>query len=162
MLGNYFAFPKVLKLQVQTRWLVARIWHVVAAWQALDFPSYRFHWPRPWAQTLHYVDCMNLIDETKMTRVFVESALIFGWVSMGRAQVSIDPATKRVGTKVEEPKSRNSSSYHNSILGNVNPYTDRQTTIDPNRHLELHKQQGQGRSDNRTGPVFNPITFYWK
>ena len=106
---------------------------------------------------------MDLIDEVKMTRVgFAVTALIFGLVSMAQAQVSFDPSTKRVGTKVEEPNSSNSSSNHNSILGNVNFYTDRQTISEPNRHLELHKQQGQGRSDNKTGPVFNPITIHWK
>ena len=86
-----------------------------------------------------------------MTRIgFVVTALIFTWFSVAQAQVSFDPSTKRVGTKVEEPNSGSSSSYQNSILGNVNFYTDRQTTSQPNRHLELHKQQGQGRSDNKT------------
>jgi len=98
-----------------------------------------------------------------MTRVgFAVIGLIFSWLSVGQAQVSFDPSTKGVGTKVEEPNSSNSSSYHNSNSGNVNFYPDTQTTSERNHRLELHKQQGQSRSDNRTGPVYNPITIHWK
>ena len=105
---------------------------------------------------------MELIDVTIMKRIsFLVVALTFNWFSVGQAQVSFDPS-KRAATKVQEPNLSNSSSYHDSISEHLNFYIDRQTTSEPNRHLELHKQQGQGRSDNRTGPVFNPITIYWK
>ena len=106
---------------------------------------------------------MNSIDEGKMTRVgFAVIALVFSWVSMGQAQVSFDPSTNRVGTKVQEPNLSNSGSYHNSNSENLNFYTDRQTTSEPDRHLELHKQQGQVRSNKATGPVYNPIAIHWK
>jgi hypothetical protein len=88
-------------------------------------------------------------------------ALIFGWLSIVQAQVWVDPYTRRDGTQVQGHwrSNPNGNPYNNwSYPGNVNPYTGKQTTRDPNRYLERYYNQGNSGYGN--GSSYNPYTIY--
>lgn len=87
-------------------------------------------------------------------------AFILGWLSTAQAQVWVDSYTRRDGTQVQGHyrSSPDSNPYNNySYPGNVNPYTGKQATGDPNRYLERHNNQG---NSGYGGSVYNPYTIY--
>src|SRR5258706_12576444 len=92
-------------------------------------------------------------------------ALIFGWISLAQAQVTVDPFIRPVGIDAQRPNpskpdahSIGSDSYSGVIL-----YTGRDAFGDPNRYLGRSIKQGKSESEsNSSGPVYNPITINWK
>jgi opacity protein-like surface antigen len=93
-------------------------------------------------------------------------ALIFGWLSVAQAQDWVGPYTRRDGTQVQGyyRSSPDSNPYNNySYPGNVNPYTGKQATGDPNRYLERYNNEDHsGSGSNSKGSVYNPFTIYRK
>jgi hypothetical protein len=92
-------------------------------------------------------------------------ALIFGWLSVGQAQVWVDPYTRRHETQLQGHylSSPDSNPYNNySYPGNVNPYTGKQATGDPNRYLEHHDHNHSNTSSGGLSqrPVYNPFIIY--
>jgi hypothetical protein len=87
-------------------------------------------------------------------------ALIFGWLSVAQAQVWVDPYTRKDGTQVQgQYRSNPDGNPYNkwSYPGNVNPYTGKQATGDPNRHLEQYQNRNNGQNQYQ----LNPYQFRW-
>jgi hypothetical protein len=64
-------------------------------------------------------------------------ALVMAWLGVAQAQVLVDPYLRRDGTYVDGHYRSNpdGNPYSNwSYPGNVNPYTGKQATGDPNRY----------------------------
>jgi len=98
---------------------------------------------------------------------FLAAALILGWIAIAHALVWVDPYTRMDGTYVGGHYRRNpdSNSYNNwSYPGNVNPYTGRQATEDPDRYLERYdnNQNNSGSRRYGNGSTYNPYTIYRK
>ena len=88
-------------------------------------------------------------------------ALVLGWLSGAHAQVLVDPYTRKDGLYLrgEYQPNPDGNPYNNwSYPGNVNLYTGKQATGDPNRHLERNNNQGNSGYGN--GPVYNPYIIY--
>jgi hypothetical protein len=89
--------------------------------------------------------------------IFLAGALILGWLSVAAAQVRVKPYTRKDGTQVQGYYRSNpdGNPYNNwSYPGNVNPYTGKEATDDPNRYLE----QYQNRNDQSYGT--HPDRYY--
>jgi hypothetical protein len=87
-------------------------------------------------------------------------ALIIAWLGVAQAQVLVDPYLRRDGTYVDGHYRSNpdGNPYSNwSYPGNVNPYTGKQATGDPNRYLEQHQNKSNGQNQYQ----FNPYQFLW-
>lgn len=70
--------------------------------------------------------------------------LLFGWVNFAHAQTWVNPYVRKDGTYVGGHYRSNpdGNPYNNwSYPGNVNPYTGRQATGDPNRYLEQYNNR---------------------
>jgi opacity protein-like surface antigen len=73
--------------------------------------------------------------------ILLAVAIVFCWLSMADAQVWVRPYTRKDGTHVDgHYRSNPDSNPRNnwSFPGNVNPYTGREATGDPNRYLERY------------------------
>jgi hypothetical protein len=69
---------------------------------------------------------------------FLALAILLGWLAIAQAQVWVSPYARRDGTQVQGHWRSNpdGNPYNNwSYPGNVNPYTGKQATGDPNRYL---------------------------
>jgi hypothetical protein len=87
-------------------------------------------------------------------------ALVLGWFGVAQPQVWTDPYTRSDGTYVGGHYRSNSDGnlYNNWFYpGNVNPYTGKQATGDPNRYLE----QYQNKNNRQNQYQFNPYQFRW-
>jgi hypothetical protein len=74
-------------------------------------------------------------------------ALVITWLSVAVAQTWVRPYTRKDGTYVDGHYRSNpdGNPYNNwSYPGNVNPYTGRQGTGDPNRYLEQYQNNNNG------------------
>jgi hypothetical protein len=92
---------------------------------------------------------------------FLAVALVVGWLGVAQAQVLVDPYLRRDGTYVDGHYRSNpdGNPYNNwSYPGNVNPYTGKEATGDPNRYLERYNNQGNSGYGN--GSSYNPYTIY--
>src|SRR5258706_3573736 len=92
-------------------------------------------------------------------------ALIFGWISLAQAEVSVDPFTRPDGINAQRPNASKPDAH--SIGSDTNQgvilYTGRHAFGDPNRYLGRSIKQGKSESEsNSSGPVYNPITINWK
>ena len=88
-------------------------------------------------------------------------ALAVGWLGVAQAQVLVDPYLRRDGTYVDGLYRSNpdGNPYNNwSYPGNVNPYTGKEATGDPNRYLERYNNQGNRGYGN--SPSYNPYTIF--
>jgi hypothetical protein len=82
---------------------------------------------------------------------------VLGWLAVAQAQVWVDPYMKKDGTYVDGHYP-DGNPYNNwSYPGNVNPYTGKQATGDPNRYLEQY--QNSKRAQNQY--QLNPYQFRW-
>ena len=91
-------------------------------------------------------------------------ALIFGWLSIAQAQVWVDPYTRRDGTQVQGHYRSNpdGNPYNNySYPGNVNPYTGKEATGDPNRYLEQYQNRNNSGSNGQSPYQLNPYQRRW-
>lgn len=80
---------------------------------------------------------------------FLAVVFVLGWLAVASAQVWVDPYVRKDGTYVGGHYRSNpdGNPYNNwSYPGNVNPYTGKQGTGDPNSYLQ--RQQNR----NNFGP----------
>jgi hypothetical protein len=92
--------------------------------------------------------------------ILLAVALVLGWLGVAQAQVSVDPYTRTDGTYIGEYYRSNSAGnpYNSwSYPGNVNPYTGKQATGDPQRYLEQYQNKNNGQNQYQ----FNPYQFRW-
>jgi opacity protein-like surface antigen len=92
--------------------------------------------------------------------ILLAAVFVMGWLAVAQAQVWVDPYTRKDGTYVSGHYRSNpdGNPYNNwSYPGNVNPYTGKQATGDPNRYLERYNNQGN--SGNGNGSSSTPIRF---
>jgi hypothetical protein len=105
---------------------------------------------------------INLSRVVMMKKIILLAAVfVLGWLGVAQAQVWVDPYTRRDGTYVGGHYRSNpdGNPYNNwSYPGNVNPYTGKQATGDPNRYLE---QQYQNRNQRQNQYQLNPYQFRW-
>ena len=91
-------------------------------------------------------------------------AVLLSWFAVAQAQVSVEPYTRNDGTFVGGHYRSNpdGNPYNNwSYPGNVNPYTGRQGTGEPNKYLERSNNQGNsGVTGSGNGSSYNPYTIY--
>jgi hypothetical protein len=76
--------------------------------------------------------------------LLLTTLLVVGWLSLAMAQVWVNPYG---GTRVDGHyrSSPDGNPYNNwSYPGNINPYTGRQSTGDPNRYLDNYNQNNSG------------------
>jgi hypothetical protein len=93
--------------------------------------------------------------------ILLAVALVLGWLGVAQAQVLVEPYILMDGKYVGGHYRSNpdGNSYNNwSYSGNVNPYTGKQATGDPNRYLE---RQYQNRSSGQNHYQLNPYQFRW-
>jgi hypothetical protein len=86
-------------------------------------------------------------------------ALVLGWLTVAQAQVWVDPYVRKDGTYVGgHYRSRPDNNPNNnwSYPGNVNPYTGRQGTGDPNRYLERYQNRDNFGSSGQSPYRHNP------
>jgi opacity protein-like surface antigen len=79
--------------------------------------------------------------------VLLALALVITWLSVAVAQTWVSPYTRKDGTHVEgHYRSKpDGNPYNNwSYPGNVNPYTGKEATGDPNRYLEQYRNKNDG------------------
>lgn len=84
-------------------------------------------------------------------------ALIFGWLTFAEAQTWVNPYRRKDGTQVQGHwrSSPDNNPYNNwSYPGNVNPYTGKEATGDPNRYLERYENRS-----NNSGNGYNPYQY---
>ncbi len=89
--------------------------------------------------------------------ILLAVAFVVGWLSMAMAQVWVNPYTRKDGTQVEgHYRSRpDGSPYNNwSYPGNVNPYTGKQASGDPNRYLEEYQNRNHQIDRSRPDPYY--------
>jgi hypothetical protein len=89
---------------------------------------------------------------------FLALAILLGWLAIAQAQVWVNPYARRDGTQVQGHWRSNpdGNPYNNwSYPRNVNPYTGKQATGDPNRYLDRYYH----RNDSNHGYNSNPYNF---
>jgi hypothetical protein len=82
--------------------------------------------------------------------IVLAGALVLSWLSVATAQVWVNPYTRKDGTQVQGHyrSNRDGNPYNNwSYPGNVNPYTGKQATGDPNRYLEQYEDRNHQSYD---------------
>ena len=91
-------------------------------------------------------------------------AIVLGWLGLAQAQVSVDPYLRKDGsyTGGHSRSNPDGNPYNNwSHPGNVNLYTGRKATGDPNKYLERYDQRGNsGSTGSGNNPSYNPYTIY--
>ena len=86
-------------------------------------------------------------------------AIVMAWLGVAHPQVLVDPYLRKDGVYVDGQYRSNTEGnpYNNwSYPGNVNPYTGKQATADPNRYSEQYQKRNEQNQYQ-----FNPYQFRW-
>lgn len=76
-------------------------------------------------------------------------AIVMAWRGVAHPQVLVDPYLRKDGVYVDGQYRSNTEGnpYNNWFYpGNVNPYTGKQATADPNRYSEQHQKRNEQES----------------
>jgi hypothetical protein len=90
-------------------------------------------------------------------------ALVLGWVTVGQAQVWVEPYMRKDGTYVagRYRSNPNGNVFNDWSPGNVSSFTSQQGIGDSNKYLERHNNQGtSGSPSYGNGPRYNPYSIY--
>jgi hypothetical protein len=90
-------------------------------------------------------------------------ALILGWVTVGQAQVWVEPYMRKDGTYVagRYRSNPNGNVFNDWSPGNLSSSARRQGIVAPNRYSERHNNHGTSEFTGKgNGPSYNPYSIY--